>query len=185
MKFPRIEPRGVAHKCLATGLALVVCCSSALAAPPLPPAVTSVAVGLHRLGTGRHTIFGMPVFDASLWIVGNQYSSSEPHAVDLVPSVPIPPSKLVGGLIDEMAELKAADDAQREAWRALMLKACPSLSRGDQLVILVMPDGTTTMFYNGEKRESVDDPNFGAALFRVWLDPRTSYPRVRNGMLGQ
>ena len=150
---------------------------------PLPPAVISVAPGLHRLGTGRHTIFGIPIFDASLWIVGTQYSSSEPHAVDLEPSVPVPPSKLVGELIEEMGDLKAADDAQREAWRALMLKALPSLGRGDQLVILVMPNGRTTMYYNGEERKSLDDPNFGAALFRVWLDPATSYQHIRNGML--
>ncbi len=127
MKSLRIETRLPARKCLAAGraLLLIVWYSSALAASqgrrPLPPVVTNVAPGLHRLGTGRHTIFGMPIFDASLWIVGNQYSSSEPHAVDLEPAVPIPPSKLVGGLIDEMAELKAADDAQREAWRALMV----------------------------------------------------------------
>jgi Chalcone isomerase-like len=59
----------------------------------------------------------------------------------------------------------------------------PSLGRGDQLVFLVTPIGRTTMYYNGEELESTDDPNLGAALFRVWLDPATSYQHIRKGML--
>jgi chalcone isomerase-like protein len=187
MKSLRIRLSGVAGMCVATGLAVAVCCSSVPAAAeehqPLPPVVNNVAPGLHRRGTGRHTIFGIPIFDASLWIVGTQYTSSEPHAVDLEPSVPVPPSKLVGEIVDEMGELKAADDAQCDAWRAMMLKALPSLNRGDQLVILVMPSGTTIMYFNGQEREKLDDPNFGPALFRVWLDPASSYQHIKKGML--
>ena len=64
MKSSRIESGTLARKCIAIGVALGMWYSNAPATSaehqPLPAAVTGVAPGLHRLGTGRHTIFGIP-----------------------------------------------------------------------------------------------------------------------------
>lgn len=150
---------------------------------PLPPGVTILAPGLHRLGTARHTVFGLHVFNATLWIAGPRWTPSEAHALDVEASRNIPPSRLVTNVIDEMRDMKVADDRQRSMWKQSLERIVPALSRGDQLVILCLPDRQTVIFHNGRKIGSVDDPNFGSALFRVWLDPLASRQDIRSALL--
>jgi hypothetical protein len=150
---------------------------------PLPTTIETLAPGLHRLGTARHTVFGFHVFNATLWVVGRQWSPAEAHALDVEASRNIPPSRLIDGVIDEMRDIKAADDRQRSIWKQRLNQIIPALARGDQLVILCLPDQRTVVFYNGTKVGSVDDPNFGAALFRIWLDPNASRQDFRNALL--
>lgn len=156
---------------------------SARRTKPLPASVSEIAPGLHPLGTARHTVFGMPVFDATLWVVGRHWSPAEPHALDVSASRNIPPARLVNGVMDEMRDLKAADDRQRAQWQADLLRIVPPLARGDQLVVLCLADRKTLVYFNGLERGSINDPNFGAALFRVWLDPMSSRPDIRNALL--
>jgi len=192
-KIPRFGPRSGALgsvravlRILVAILAVGVCPArgaSASPSKPLPASVFEIAPGLHRLGTARHTVFGLPVFDATLWIAGQQWSPIEPHALDVLASRNIPPKRLVGGVIDEMRDLKAANDRQRAQWQADLLRILPPLTRGDQLVVLCLPDRKTLIYFNGLERGKIDDPNFGAALFRVWLDPMSSRPDVRNALL--
>ena len=125
----------------------------------------------------------MPVFDATLWIAGRQWSPVEPHALDVLASRNIPPARLVNGVIDEMRDLRAADDRQRARWRTDLLRIVPPMARGDQLVVLCLVDRRTLIFFNGLERGEIDDPNFGAALFRVWLDPMSSRPDIRSALL--
>ncbi len=149
----------------------------------LPATVTTLAPGLHRLGTARHTVFGLHVFDATLWVAGPRWSPTEAHALDVEASRKIPPSRLVNGVIDEMRDIRAADDRQRTMWKQSLDRILPSLSRGDQLVILCLPNQQTVIFHNGARIGSLEDPNFGSALFRVWLDPMASRQDVRNALL--
>jgi len=169
---------------LATALgALGALARAAIPVATLPPTVVALAPGLHRLGTARHTVFGLHVFDATLWVAGPRWSPSEAHALDVIASRTIPPSRLVNGVIDEMRDIKAADDKQCSMWKERLNRIVPTLARGDQLVILCLPKRQTVIFYNGTTTGSVDDPNFGSALFRVWLDPISSRPDVRSALL--
>ena len=51
-----------------------------------------------RIGQRRmiRAIFDITIFDANLWIVGTQFSSSELHALDLEPCVTVPPANFGG-----------------------------------------------------------------------------------------
>ncbi len=163
--------------------ALVAPASAATPVAALPASVVTLAPGLHRLGTARHTVFGLHVFDATLWVAGEQWSPTEAHALDVEASRNIPPSRLVNGVIDEMRDIRAADEGQRSTWKQSLNRIVPTLSRGDQLVILCLPNRQTVIFHNGAKTGSVDDPNFGSALFRVWLDPMASRQDIRGALL--
>ena len=162
---------------------MIVPAAAAATIAALPPGVSILAPGLHRLGTARHTVFGFHVFDATLWVAGPRWSATEAHALDVEASRSIPPSRLVGSVIDEMRDMKVADDRQRSMWKQNLERIIPTLSRGDQLVILCLPDRQTVIFHNGRNVGTVDDPNFGSALFRVWLDPMASRQDVRSALL--
>src|SRR5439155_8108951 len=76
---------GYAALRLGTMIVVLIFAVSAVAAPPgghrpLPPRVSSQAPGIHPFGKGRHSWWGIQMYDATLWIVGPQWSAADPHA---------------------------------------------------------------------------------------------------------
>ena len=64
-------------------VALMLITPSALAAQPLvpkplPAPVLSQAPGIRPLGRGRHTIWGIRVYDATLSVVGERFTPAQP-----------------------------------------------------------------------------------------------------------
>src|SRR5579864_1879819 len=86
----RRTPIGAASLRHVTILVTLMAAASAIAAPPgghraLPPQLLSQAPGMHPFGKGRHTWWGIQMYDATLWIAGPRWSAAEPHALDLEP----------------------------------------------------------------------------------------------------
>lgn len=75
-----------------------------------------LAPGIHPLGRGRHTWFGVHAYDATLWVVGARWIPDEPHAIDLESGRDVPANTLVGAAIDEMRKLKTGNEAQLKLW---------------------------------------------------------------------
>ena len=80
-------------------------------------------------------MWGVRVYDATLWIVGPQYSAASPHALDIEPGRAVPSDTLVKNAIAEMRDLKVGDERQLAIWQAEMRKLLPNLKQGDQVVI--------------------------------------------------
>src|SRR2546425_2879997 len=88
-------PTGAASLRLGTILVVLIFAVSAVADPRgghrlLPPQVSSQAPGIHPFGKGRHSWWGIQMYDATLWIVGSQWSAAEPHASILSRTEPFP-----------------------------------------------------------------------------------------------
>src|SRR5947207_14152330 len=116
-------PTGAASLRLGTILVVLMFAVSAVAAPPgghrpLPPRVSSQAPGIHPFGKGRHSWWGIQMYDATLWIVGPQWSAADPHALDLEPNRAAPADILVKHALAELRALKVGDEAQ--------LSTCPA-----------------------------------------------------------
>src|SRR5882762_5041151 len=136
---------------------------------PLPPEVLSAAPGIRPLGTGRHSFWGMRMYDATLWIVGPQWSASAPHALDIEPGRAVPADTLVKNAIAEMRGQKVGDDRQLGIWQSEMMKIIPNVQQGDQIVIFC-PDSKRTLAYlNNSSTGEIDDPSFCPAVMSVWL----------------
>src|SRR5260221_10751550 len=100
-------PGGAASLLHATIIVMLISAAIAIAAPPLaprplPPQVLSSAPEIHPFGKGRHSLFGIPMYDATLWIVGPQWSEAAPHALDIDPSRAVSSDLLVKNAIVEM-----------------------------------------------------------------------------------
>jgi hypothetical protein len=189
---PRKRRRGPVSSCAAavvTTLLMLVSVtaaaqsSSAAKPAPLPAKVLQQAPEIHPLGKGRHSWFGIHIYDATMWIVGDHWSPDQPHAIDLESGRDITPAMLVGAAIDEMRDLKIGDPADRQRWRAEMLKAIPSIRRNDRVVVFTASGATTVLYYNDSEVAEIDDPTFAPALFKVWLDPRSKNQQLRRSLL--
>jgi len=178
------------HLSLATAFLILFCAQSAAAqqsnAPrSLPQQVLSQAPGIHPFGKGRHTLWGIRLYDATLWIVGPQWSAGGPHALDIEPGRPVTAEALVKHAIDEMRDLRLGDESKLRSWQAEMRKVVPSVKEGDQVVIFCSPDSRTFVYFNDSNAGEIDDRSFCPAVMSVWLHPKTKHRTMRKSLLRQ
>jgi hypothetical protein len=157
----------------------------AVASRPLPPQVLSKAPEIHPFGKGRHTWLGIRMYDATLWIVGPQWSAAAPQALDIEPGRAVPADTLVKNAIAEMRSLKVGDERQLRIWEGELRQIIPNVRQGDQIVIFC-PDSKRTLAYlNNSSTGSIDDPSFCPAVMSVWLHPQTKHQAIRRSLLRQ
>ena len=170
-------------------LLMLISVTSAIAAPPahrpLPQQVVSQAPELHPFGKGRHSWWGIQMYDATLWIVGPQWSATGTHALDLEPSRVVPADTLVKNAIKEMRDLKVGDESKLKTWHAEMTKVIPDVRPGDQIVIFCSDTNRTLVYLNDSSTGEVDDPSFCPAIMSVWLHPQTKHQAMRKSLLRQ
>jgi hypothetical protein len=174
---------------LGTMLLVLIWTASAIAAPPsvirpLPSHVVSQVPEIHPFGKGRHSLWGIKVYEATLWIVGPQWSDAKPHALDIEPNRAVPADTLVKNAIAEMRDLKVGDESKLKIWQAEMKKIIPNVKPGDQIVIFCPDDNRTFAYLNDSSTGEVDDPSFCPALMSVWLHPQTKHQAMRKALLG-
>jgi hypothetical protein len=180
---------GAASLRIGTILVVLISTGSAIAAPPgghrpLPPQVLSMAAGMHPFGKGRHSWWGIRMYDATLWIVGSQWSDAKPHALDIEPGRTVPADTLVSNAIAEMRDLKVGDESKLRIWQAEMRKVIPNVQQGDQIVIFCSDTNRTLTYLNDSSIGEVDDPSFCPAVMSVWLHPQTKHQAIRKSLLG-
>jgi hypothetical protein len=188
MRLPmtRRTPTRAVSLPLGTILLVLISATYAIASHrPLPSQVLSKSPGIHPFGKGRHSLWGIRVYDATLWIVGPQYSADAPHALDLEPGRAVPADTLVKSAIAEMRDLKVGDERQLALWQAEMRKLLPNLKQGDQIVIFCPDTKRTLAYVNDSSTGTIDDPSFCPALMSVWLHPQTKHQAMRKSLLRQ
>jgi hypothetical protein len=178
---------GAAPWRFATVLVTLISAASAIAAPPshrpLPPQILTHVPGIHPFGKGRHSWWGIQMYDATLWIAGPRWSAAEPHALDLEPSRAVSSDALVKAAIGEMRDLKVGDTRQLKAWQAELDRIIPNVRAGDQVVIFCSDANRTLVYLNDASNGEVDDPSFCPAVMSVWLHPQTKHRAVRKSLL--
>jgi hypothetical protein len=177
--------RAVSLRLGATFLILISAASAIASHRPLPSQVLSNSPGIHPFGKGRHSLWGIRVYDATLWIVGPQYSAAAPHALDIEPGRAVPSDTLVKSAIAEMRDLKVGDERQLGIWQAEMRKLVPNLKQGDQIVIFCPDTRRTLAYVNDSSTGAIDDPSFCPAVMSVWLHPQTKHQAMRKSLLRQ
>ena len=175
--------RNAASLRLGTMLLVLLSATSTIAARPLPPQVISQAPGMHMLGKGRHSWWGVRMYDATLWIVGPNWSAAAPHALDIEPGRAVPSDTLVTNAIAEMRDLKVGDESKLRIWQTEMRKLIPNVKQGDQFVIFCSDNNHTFAYLNGSSTGEIDDPSFCPAVMSVWLHPQTKHQAVRKSLL--
>ncbi len=152
---------------------------------PLPPPVLSQAPGIRPLGKGRHSYWGIQMYDATLWIVGPRWSESQPHALDIEPNKAVSSDVLISSAVAEMRSLKVGDERKLRAWQAEMKQVIPNLQPRDQVVIFCSDANHTIVYVNDKIVGKVDDPSFCPAVMSVWLHPQTKHQSMRKSLLKQ
>jgi len=156
------------------------------AAPPLSATAIAGMPELKVLGGGQLRVLGFQVYNVYLWTpAGASFDRSKPYALDLQYLRTFSAKQLAQRSIDEMRGQGIGSDTVYPKWLAEMERVFADVKDGDRLTGVVTATKASKFFYNGVYRGEVMDPAFADAFFGIWLNEKSSQPRVRNLLLGK
>ncbi len=152
-----------------------------------PTIVSQNLSGARALGHTRLTVYGFNIYDAKLWVedgfVAANYAA-EPFALELRYLRSFKAEMIAERSLSEMRRLGSVSDEKAAQWLQNMKATFPDIKKGDQLIGIHKPDGTASFTLNGKPIGEVRDEEFTRLFFGIWLNPKTSEPKMRSALIG-
>jgi hypothetical protein len=134
----------------------------------------------------RLRVWGFEVYDARLWTpVGfrhGQYTQF-PFGLELIYLRRLEGAAIASRSIDEMRRVGSFSDAQAQSWLGAMRELFPNVAAGERITGVNLPGVGAEFWVNGQRVGVVKDPAFARLFFGIWLDERTSEPKMRAQLL--
>lgn len=133
-------------------------------------------------GSGKLTWWGLHVYDASFYRGANPYSAE--FVLDLRYNRSFSGETIANRSADEMKKLGIPEN-QAQIWGKQLATFLPNVEPGQNLTATYMPKQGTTFYFQGKALGQIPGSDFSKAFFGIWLDPKTSAPKLREQLLGQ
>ena len=133
-------------------------------------------------GSGRLTWFGLHIYDAAFYRLGSL--ASPDFALNLRYQKSFSGSSITSRSVDEMKRI-GISDSQATLWGKELNTFMPNVESGQTLTALYSPKEGTIFYFDGKQVGQIAGPEFSKAFFGIWLDPKTSAPKLRTELLGQ
>jgi hypothetical protein len=134
----------------------------------------------------RLRVWGFEVYDARLWTpVGFRHSQYAQHAfaLELQYLRRLEGAAIASRSIDEMRRVGNFSDAQAQGWLAALRELFPNVGAGERITGVNLPGVGAEFWVNGQRVGLVSDLAFARLFFGIWLDERSSEPRMRAQLL--
>lgn len=132
-------------------------------------------------GTGRLNFWGFHVYDATLYRPASKDSAE--FALDIKYQKSFSGATIASRTADEMKQI-GVPEAQSAIWGKELAAVLPNIEPGQTLTGVYSPKQGTTFFYDGKKIAQFPGADFSRAFFGIWLDSKTSVPKLRSELLG-
>ena len=167
--------------------AAAVTCVRAASASPVPTELLAHLPSGRLLGEGRLRFFGLPIYDARLWITEGfepAHFSAARFALELRYLRALEGRQIAQRSLDEMGRGGALPTDQSSRWLAYMTRTFPNVSSGDCIHGVNLAEQGVRFVINGQAAPAFADPVFAHRFFGIWLAPTTSQPKLRSQLLG-
>jgi Chalcone isomerase-like len=163
--------------------------SSAIAAGS-PPELESAlpAVQWRRRGSATLRVLLFKVYDATLWAASekaNPLDEALPFALEITYSIGVKGDDIIDTSLQEITRLRNPSAETLKKWAIAMKSVLPSVSAGDRLLGLSIPNKGARFYLNSKLLGEVNDVAFTEAFFAIWLDANTKKPEMRRALLAQ
>jgi hypothetical protein len=155
-------------------------------AASLPAAVAAEPVQLQKVGDGRLSWLGFPIYHASLWTQDGRYdgfSPGEPVALSLWYERSFSRDQLIDITDKAWGKLGMAE-TRRQDWLAELRRVFRDVAPGHNMTVVVLPGERTRFFDHRGLLGEVSDVDFGPAFLSIWLDPRSPVRDLRVQLIG-
>ena len=153
----------------------------------VPPELSPYSANWTAKGQGTLRFFGFKAYDATLWLPSADatFSFARPFALDIRYATGIKGKDISNTSLIELQRLSRSSPEQITAWATFMDATFTDVKSGDQLIGVHLPNAGIRFFLNGKLAGESADLAFSEAFFKIWLDPKTKRPELRNALLGQ
>lgn len=192
IRAPRLHPWGVRVLGCALLLGALACevraQSTTVSSPNAAFSRTEVTSlgGVVPTAPVRLRVWGFEVYDARLWTpVGFRHGpyTQFPFALELQYLRKLEGAAIASRSIDEMRRVGSFSDAQAQSWLTAMRELFPNVAAGERITGINLPGVGAEFWVNGQRAGVVKDPTFARLFFGIWLDERTSEPKMRAQLL--
>lgn len=157
----------------------------ALLAFPASAAVSQVDKALNSAslqGSGKLYWWGFHIYDASFYRAAN-FSSPE-FALEIRYHKSFTGASIAQRSADEMKKI-GVPESQANQWGKELTNFLPDVEAGHTLTAVYTPTQGTVFYHDGRRIAQVYGVDFSKAFFGIWLDSKTSVPKLRKELLGQ
>jgi len=151
-----------------------------------PPAyVINEIADAALVGRGRLKVMVWDVYDAALFAPRGAYREKSPFALRLSYLRKIEGRKIADTSVEEIRRQGFADEIRLAIWHRQMRGIFPDVDKGTSLTGIRRKSGDVAFYHDGKLAGVIDDPDFAARFFAIWLAPDTAAPALRLALTGQ
>lgn len=150
------------------------------------PEILALGGGVMPTAPVRLRVWGFEVYDARLWTPSgfkHTQAAQFPFALELQYLRKLDGSAIASRSIDEMRRVGSFSDAQAQTWLEAMRDMFPNVASGERITGINLPGKGAEFWVNGQRVGVVKDETFARLFFGIWLDERTSEPKMRAQLL--
>ena len=139
---------------------------------------------LKIVGEAKLKVLFWDVYNSSLYSKTGEYQVEQfPQALNINYLRDIDAEDLIERTQDEWEKL-GIKQVTFSQWIPLLTNIFPDIKKGDTLLLSVSENQQSEFFFNGKTIGKITDQTFGKSFLRIWLDENSSYPKVRNKLIG-
>lgn len=147
-----------------------------------PPHIKNMMGQVQLQGLGRLNFWGFHVYDANLY--RGSAKDSQEFALELKYQRSFSGEAIANRTAQEMKNL-GISETQATTWGQELASIFPNVEPGQTIAAVYIPKQGTSFFYEGRKISQIQGADFARAFFGIWLDAKTSAPKLRTELLGQ
>ena len=144
----------------------------------------NVTTELNQVGNATLKVLFWTIYDSYLYNKDGVYRGVEPElALRIDYRRNIKQRDLIARTREEWQK-QGIYAANSETWLNQLNVIWPDIKRGDQIVLRVNDQLASEFFFNGNLIGSIDDPAFTQRFLSIWLSEKSSYPDLRDKLVG-
>jgi hypothetical protein len=136
-----------------------------------------------QIGEGKLRWLGMTVYEARLFARDGAYLPQQPHALKIEYRYSFTAEQLARQSLKEIERIHG-EQPDGNGWRKALQAVFRDVERGDHIIGVHYPGRGAEFYSEGELLGRLENVELSRAFFDIWLDPRTSEPKLRRQLLG-
>jgi len=144
----------------------------------------NVTAELNQVGNATLKVMFWTIYDSYLYSKDGVYRGVEPElALRIDYRRNIKQDDLIDRTRKEWRK-QGVYAGSSETWLQQLGAIWPDIKRGDQIVLRVNAELASEFFFNDELVGSIADPMFTQRFLSIWLSEKSSYPDLRDQLVG-
>ncbi|MFK7862658.1 MAG: chalcone isomerase family protein [Pseudohongiellaceae bacterium] len=149
-----------------------------------PIATANPIQNLNEVGSAKLKVLLWNIYESALYTPSGNFRGIEPGlALELEYRRNIPKSEFVKYARDEWKKQSLYNNRSEE-WLSRISDILPSVRKGDVIVLKVNNQRESEFYLNDQFIGKLGGENFTDRFLSIWLSTNTSYPKLRNKLVG-